>query len=259
MSQPPYPPQGGSGPGGDEPGSRGWPPPPDDANEPTQQFGAPGEPQREQTQQFGPPPYWQPQYGQQPGQPRYGQPQYGQQPGQQYGQPPYAQPPYGQPPYGQPGQPWGAGPGGQQPKGTNSTLIALVIAGVVVLAAIGVALFLVFGKDDRMPSAGSATAGATSNASPSPSSPGSSPSSAGPSSDGASRIPPATIAPDGLGDDPTLDQYAQSCYDGDMDACDTLYDESEVDSTYESYGGTCAGRQPPGNSDVVYCADAFPG
>ena len=56
MSQPPYPPQGGSGPEGDEPGSRGWPPPPDDANQPTEQFGAPDEPQREQTRQFGPPP-----------------------------------------------------------------------------------------------------------------------------------------------------------------------------------------------------------
>ena len=56
----------------------------------------------------------------------------------------------------------------------------------------------------------------------------------------------------------TLDQYAQSCYDGDMDACDTLYNESEVGSDYETYGGTCAGRQPATNSDVVYCTDAFP-
>jgi hypothetical protein len=44
-----------------------------------------------------------------------------------------------------------------------------------------------------------------------------------------------------------------------MDACDTLYNESQADSTYETYGGTCAGRQPVGNSDVVYCTDAFPG
>jgi hypothetical protein len=67
------------------------------------------------------------------------------------------------------------------------------------------------------------------------------------------------MPPAGLGDDPVLDQYAQSCYDGNMGACDTLYDDSEVGSTYETYGGTCAGRQPPGNSDVVYCTDAFPG
>ena len=69
---------------------------------------------------------------------------------------------------------------------------------------------------------------------------------------------PATVTPDGLGDDPILDQYAASCYDGDMAACDTLYDQSEVGSTYEAYGGTCAGRQPNRNSDVVYCTDAFP-
>jgi hypothetical protein len=32
-----------------------------------------------------------------------------------------------------------------------------------------------------------------------------------------------------------------------------------VDSQYETYGGTCAGRQPVSNSDTVYCIDAFPG
>ena len=67
------------------------------------------------------------------------------------------------------------------------------------------------------------------------------------------------MTPDGLGDDPVLNQYAQSCYDGDMQACDDLYNESEVDSVYETYGGTCAGRQPTSDSDVVYCVDAFPG
>ena len=143
---------------------------------PTTQHGSsahPGEGQRDQTQQFGQPPY-----GQQPGRPAlrpawaagparvgpqpYGQPQYGQQPGQpavpgaaawasrgvrpaQYGQQP------GQPGYGQPGQQWAppGGPGGQQPKGNKNTLIALIVAGVVVLAAIGVALFLLLGNDDE--------------------------------------------------------------------------------------------------------------
>ena len=293
MSQPPYPPQGGSEPEGQQPGFRGWPPPPDNADEPTQQFGAPAQPQRDQTQQFGQPtygqqpgqppygqpPYGQPQYGQQPGQApygqppgqppygqsAYGQPQYGQQPGQPYGQPPYGQPQYGQPgvpPYGQPGQPpWGppGGPGGQQPKGSKNTVIALIIAGVVVLAAIGVALFLVLGKNDPATTASSATTGATASATSSSdagSSSGASSSSSAPG--GASGIPPATVPPDGLGDDPVLDQFAQSCFDGDMSACDQLYNDSEVNSTYESYGGTCAGRQPITNSDVVYCTDAFP-
>jgi hypothetical protein len=44
-----------------------------------------------------------------------------------------------------------------------------------------------------------------------------------------------------------------------MQACDNLYNESEIDSAYETYGGTCAGRQPISASDTVYCTDAFPG
>ena len=114
MSQPPYPPQGGSDPVDEQPGSQGWNPP-GGPNDPTQQFGPPAETQREQTQQFPQPPYGQPgqpgaaAYGQPyyppPGQPQYGppgQPQYGQPAyGQQAGQPPYGQAPYG-PPYGPP-------------------------------------------------------------------------------------------------------------------------------------------------------------
>ncbi len=42
-----------------------------------------------------------------------------------------------------------------------------------------------------------------------------------------------------------------------MAACDQLYAESPVDSTYETYGDTCAGRQPAGSGR--YCVDAFPG
>jgi hypothetical protein len=261
MSQPPYRPQGGNDPESEQPGSSGWNPPAG-ANDPTQRFGAPGELQREQTQQFGQPqygrpgeyPYGQPQYGQQsgpplygpPAQPQYGQsapPQYGQfgygQPGQ-HGQAPYGQP--GQPPYGQPGTPWGVpgGPAGQRPKGRKNTLVALIIAAVVVLAAIGVALYLVLGNTDATTRNGSATTAQGSSASP------------------ADGLPPATVAPDGLGDDPVLDEYAANCYDGDMRACDTLYDQSDVGSTYEAYGGTCAGRQPIRDSDVVYCTDAFP-
>jgi hypothetical protein len=67
------------------------------------------------------------------------------------------------------------------------------------------------------------------------------------------------VTPDGLGNDPVLNEYAQGCYDGDMQSCDDLYNGSEVDSLYEVYGGTCAGRQPVGNFDTVYCVDAFPG
>ena len=300
MSQPPYPPPGGNEPGDDRPGSQGWHAP-GGANDPTQKFGSPGEGQREETQQFGqppygqppygqtqygqppygPPPYGQPQYGQPPygqppyGQPQYGQPQYGQpQYGQsQYGQPQYGQAPYGQPPPGgQPGRPpygqqWAppGGPGGP-PKGSRNTLIALVIAGVVVLAAILVALYLLIGDGMDSSSAGSTPrpgsgSAPTSEQSPPSSSEQSPPSSSeapGSPSGGGSSIPPAAAQPEGLGDDPVLNEYAQSCYDGDMQACDDLYEESEIDSLYETYGGTCAGRQPVRNSDSVYCTDAFP-
>ena len=67
------------------------------------------------------------------------------------------------------------------------------------------------------------------------------------------------MAPDGLGNDSVLNEYAQSCFDGDMQACDDLYSQSEVDSAYETYGGTCAGRQPVTSSDTVFCTVAFPG
>jgi hypothetical protein len=274
MSQPPYPPQGGDEPGRDHPGSQGRTPPvgPDD---PTQRLGPPGGPYRDQTQQFPQPPY-----GQQPG--PYGEPgQYGQQPGPhgqagQYGQPPpYGQQPYGppgpygqQPPYGQYGQPaqqWGppGRPGGQPPKGSRTTLIALVVAGVVVLAAVGVGLWLVLGNSDGGTSAAdsstsaSSPAGTSSSERTTASDPrSSSPDSSLPTSEAG--IPPAPVPPEGLGDDPVMDQYARDCYDGDMQACDDLFRESEADSDYELYGGTCAGRQPVEDANTVFCVDAFP-
>ncbi|MBA3606648.1 MAG: hypothetical protein H0W46_11895, partial [Acidimicrobiia bacterium] len=69
--------------------------------------------------------------------------------------------------------------------------------------------------------------------------------------------PEPTEDPDGLGDDPTFNALAQDCYDGDMNACDELYNESPLGSDYEAYADTCAGRQPA-NTDV-YCVDAFSG
>jgi len=69
-------------------------------------------------------------------------------------------------------------------------------------------------------------------------------------------IPPAAQPPDGLGDDPELDALARSCHDGDMQACDDLYDDSDAGSEYETYGDTCAGRQDRGTRQ--YCRDSFP-
>jgi hypothetical protein len=84
---------------------------------------------------------------------------------------------------------------------------------------------------------------------------------AGESMAGQPAVPLQTSAPldaAGLGDDEGLNGYAVRCHDGDMQACDDLYNESEIGSDYETYGGTCAGRQPATNSDTVYCTDAFP-
>jgi hypothetical protein len=237
MTKPPDPPRGGAEPGGEQPGWRGWDPAHAD-DEPTQQMGPRGGGQRDQTQQVPQPPY-----GQQPGQygppGPYGQPpynppgQYGQ-PGQ-YGRPgPYGQQPYGQ--YGPPGQQWAPPgmPGGHRPASNKNTVIALVVAGVVVLAAVGAALWLLF-----LRSTGDSTV-------------------APPSTSESPAIPPATVDPEGLGEDPVMNRYARDCYDGDMEACDTLFRVSERDTEYETYGGTCAGRQAIDDARTVYCTDAFP-
>jgi hypothetical protein len=255
MSQPPYPPQGGNDPGGERSVPPDWDPDVG-ADDPTRKFAAPG-PQRNPTQQFGQPEYGQPSYGQpqygqpsgqpHPPHPEYGPPQYGQ---AQYGQPPYGQPSYGQPPYGQPpyGQPWGP-PGGPQPKKTNrTTIIALVVAAVVLLAAVGTGLFFLLRAADPDPQA-SAPSGPSSAAPVDPSEPA-------PTDERG--IPSATVRPDGLGNDPDLDELAQECYDGDMNSCDRLYEEAELDSLYGLYGGTCAGRQDVSDADTVFCDDAFP-
>jgi hypothetical protein len=128
-------------------------------------------------------------------------------------------------------------------------VIALVVAAVVVLAAVGVALWLLFGRDNGITSADSTptTGGSTTEAGTS--------TQELPSVGAA--IPAPTVRPDGLGDDPVFDEYARDCYDGIMDACDSLFLESETDSLYEAYGDTCAGRQPLG-SDVL-CTVSFPG
>ena len=65
------------------------------------------------------------------------------------------------------------------------------------------------------------------------------------------------MPPEGLGDDPDLDELAQACFDGVMDACDALYASSEAGSVYRAYGDTCAGRQPEGTQ--LLCTVVFPG
>jgi hypothetical protein len=220
MAQPPYPPPGAGEPGGGQPGSGGWwsggP------DEPTEKLRPPGEPLRHPTRQL-PPPGQHAQYG----------------PPGQYGAP-------GQ--YPPPGQPWGPpGPPGRGPRSSNSTLIALLVAVVVILAAVAVALYLVFGRGARGAVTGSSeqtTASSVRTTTPTTEqAPG-------------VALPDPTGPPDGLGDDPVLDVLAQGCYLGDMQSCDDLFDESDAGSDYETYGDTCAGRQPTGT--LVLCTETFP-
>jgi len=132
-----------------------------------------------------------------------------------------------------PGQ-WGP------PRGSNrTTVIALVVVGVVVLAAVGVALFLFLDRGDVHP-AGVSPA----------------PTTASRTASDAGALPDPTGTPEGLGNDSHLDGLATACYIGDMQACDDLFDESEAGSDYETYGDSCAGRQPPGT--LAYCTETFP-
>ena len=120
-------------------------------------------------------------------------------------------------------------------------MIALVVVGVVVLAAVGVALFLFLGRGERPPRPASARTPprrAGRRRTPAP-------------------FPTATGTPEGLGDDPLLDDARdRPATIGDMQSCDDLFDESDAGSDYETYGDTCAGRQPPGT--LAYCTETFP-
>ncbi|TQN37463.1 hypothetical protein FHU33_4115 [Blastococcus colisei] len=54
------------------------------------------------------------------------------------------------------------------------------------------------------------------------------------------QFPP--VPPEDLGPDPVLDDYAQLCFDGALQACDDLLYESPPMSDYETYATTCGGR-----------------
>ncbi|MCF6745652.1 hypothetical protein E9529_15495 [Blastococcus sp. KM273128] len=54
------------------------------------------------------------------------------------------------------------------------------------------------------------------------------------------QFPP--VAPADLGPDDTLDAYAESCFGGELQACDDLMYESPPLSAYEEYASTCGGR-----------------
>jgi hypothetical protein len=52
-----------------------------------------------------------------------------------------------------------------------------------------------------------------------------------------------------------MDLLAIACFNGTMQACDDLYDESPAGSAYETFADTCAGRQPAATGR--FCADVF--
>ncbi|MGY1723173.1 hypothetical protein [Blastococcus sp. SYSU DS0533] len=54
------------------------------------------------------------------------------------------------------------------------------------------------------------------------------------------QFPP--VEPVDLGPDETLDAYADSCFGGELQACDDLMYESPPLSAYEEYASTCGGR-----------------
>jgi hypothetical protein len=128
------------------------------------------------------------------------------------------------------------------------------VAGVVVLAGVAVALYLVVGPDggstvdasaDRTRAGAATVESSTAGPMTAHEEPGS-----------GAALPDATVTPEGLGNVPVLDVLARACYGGDMQSCDDLFDRSDAGSDYETYGDTCAGRQPTGT--LAYCTDTFP-
>jgi hypothetical protein len=65
--------------------------------------------------------------------------------------------------------------------------------------------------------------------------------------------PPAEPPDDG--GDATLGGYADSCYQGDMQACDDLFMESDSGSELEDYGDTCGRRFDVSHG---FCVNALP-
>ena len=143
-------------------------------------------------------------------------------------------------------------------------MIAASFVAVFVLAAIVVGLVVFLGGDDEgtTTTAPTSTAASTSSASSSSSSSGSASSSSSSSSSSSggggngTLIEGTPTSPDGLGDDPELDEYAQSCFDGSIEGCLSLYGASPIDSTYEMYAESCGGRVPwTEESSVFDCFD----
>ena len=66
---------------------------------------------------------------------------------------------------------------------------------------------------------------------------------------------PTGQPPTNLGNNAALDTLAAACFAGDMSECDNLFLQSDFGSGYQTYGDTCAGRQPAGTGQL--CTDMF--
>lgn len=205
------------------------------------------------------------QFGQQPtqsfsaDQAGYGQPQqgYNQQYGQQYGQQGYGQQGYGQdsqpssyPPaqasyggghygggnYG--GYPPQGGGYGQPPNKGRGPLIAWIVLGVILIAAVVVGILfatgVIGGGDDDETTGTETTTSQEETTEPDTTEPETTePETPGPST-------PETDT--GMyGSDPELDALYDACADGDMVACDELYFNSGYGTEYEEFAITCGG------------------
>jgi hypothetical protein len=55
-----------------------------------------------------------------------------------------------------------------------------------------------------------------------------------------------------FGDDPEMDALWTSCEEGDMEACDDLYQATPFGSEYEEFGGTCGNRESMDGAGLCY-------
>ena len=158
---------------------------------------------------------------------------------------------------------------GPPPGGGNKNTPLIIVLVVLVLGAVIGGFILLSGSDDDEPTAGTTV----------PGNPGTAPEITLPDGsdvtlpDGSDiTLPDGSdiTLPDtgGLGDDSggapteppsggdaTLSGLAQDCYQGDMQACDDLFMQSDSGSELEDYGDTCGHRFDVSHG---FCATALP-
>lgn len=187
-----------------------------------------------------------------PGGEGYGAQQYGEQQG--YGQPQYGQQGYGHEGYAQGGQPGGYPPAygggydgsggyppygggyGQPPQKGKGPLIAWIVLGVLLLAAIIVGILFgtgVLGGEDEPETTPTTRETLTISPTDDPTTP-----TPGPTVSPTTPTPPSGD-PQSYGDDPELDALWDSCEAGNMADCDDLYFSSSIGTDYEEFGNTC--------------------